>query len=570
VLRRLWAFASPVLSAIARRYRDELVARRALQGDTLRSVVLAGLSAFRSLTRRPQPYTGAPLEDPDVQQQTLVLLRFRRHRLARRTLLAMWGAVAVFCAFLALQILVFGDVYHAAMAYVHVAVFASLTVVNLFRSKLVSHASLPFLHGLLMAVLCFVRTIDFPGDLGYVIHAFVHVASVVFAVVCFRLEVFLSSNCILVFFIIASVIRDGEKISGTRMAGELIFSISKVMILSILEVSMRVGCRRAVEEQVGKSSQNAVMSLLELSCDVVLDIDQDGSMKQDFPKLSTMLMHGNTRPLREEPFASFVAERDRAKFEMALRRKAAEGASAPEPSIFNVRLRDSMGNLIEVAVHHVPYITIAGHMHHLIGLREEPDGAGQALCEPMNFQRKKPGRGLSREAAPDRTRRPSGSGTDTRRASTPRYSGSFWSSGSSNSDSSAASCSSDGTIGGGSPAPSPAHPFGVDSDEARSSAPVARGHQPGVSPEEPPATSMRFRVALEEGLLVKHAPQELLDELGFTAGLPMRLWVFYQSHSSAQAPEAACEVSVALCRGVGKPPPSDRRTFAGVVPVGEP
>jgi len=55
---------------------------------------------------------------------------------------------------------------------------------------------------------------------------------------------------------------------------------------------------------------------------------------------------------------------------------------------FNVRLRDSMNNLVRTVVYHVPYRSVGGETHHLIGVREDAEAwcptepRGEAVLRP--------------------------------------------------------------------------------------------------------------------------------------------------------------------------------------------
>jgi len=88
------------------------------------------------------------------------------------------------------------------------------------------------------------------------------------------------------------------------------------------------------------------------------------------------LMVGSGKSLKGAPLMNFVASDadDQERFRAGIDSNVQpEGGS--RAGMFAGRLRDALGNSIAIMVYHVPYHTISAQVHHLIGFREDSDGA---------------------------------------------------------------------------------------------------------------------------------------------------------------------------------------------------
>jgi len=106
----------------------------------------------------------------------------------------------------------------------------------------------------------------------------------------------------------------------------------------------------------------------------VVDMDKDLQLKSDDPSFSSLLMHGSGRRLKGTRFLNFF-ERDAPPggFEWSV------SSGELKPGSFVEWLRDAMGQRIKVVLYHMPYISISGTVHHLVGVREDSDGNTQVL-----------------------------------------------------------------------------------------------------------------------------------------------------------------------------------------------
>lgn len=116
-----------------------------------------------------------------------------------------------------------------------------------------------------------------------------------------------------------------------------------------------------------------------MMCDAVVDLDAGLRMKAHEASLANLLMHGSGKLLRRERLVQFVAPgADRDRFEERI--AANSGSGTPMAGMFTGRIRDAIGNSIGVVFYHVPYATITGAVHHLLGIRENTEGSDAPRC----------------------------------------------------------------------------------------------------------------------------------------------------------------------------------------------
>lgn len=207
-------------------------------------------------------------------------------------------------------------------------------------------------------------------------------ATLAVSLVCMRFPVLLVTQSLHSIGVVAGLImavpRDAGLDIDEMIAVELSTCFFKLAIFRFVAKLVDQTVRGEVAASVGACQRSAVSSLLGMMCDAVVELDQDLAMKEHVGKMAGMLMHGSGTTLKGRQLADFLgSDEDRLRFEEAIARCAADGDGALAPSMINVSLRDSIGNLISSVLHHVPYRSVAGRIHHLVGVREDVD----ARCE---------------------------------------------------------------------------------------------------------------------------------------------------------------------------------------------
>mmetsp|Transcript_116605 Transcript_116605/g.336819 ORF Transcript_116605/g.336819 Transcript_116605/m.336819 type:complete len:583 (-) Transcript_116605:127-1875(-) len=202
---------------------------------------------------------------------------------------------------------------------------------------------------------------------------------------CLKFPVLLVSNSL---YCCASVLALGTSMPAVpglpineMMWQEVSFCVVKLAIFRLTTRLMNQSVHGEVLARAGACERSAVSSLLGMMCDAVLDLDQSLAMQAHVTKLAGMLMHGPGMALKGRPLVDFLAsDQDRRRFEEAVARCIDE-AGELQPMMLSVGLRDCIGNIIPAVLYHVPYRSLAGRMHHLVGLREDTDAGCEQLGE---------------------------------------------------------------------------------------------------------------------------------------------------------------------------------------------
>lgn len=167
--------------------------------------------------------------------------------------------------------------------------------------------------------------------------------------------------------IVRFVSADDGYLARELIAFNLLALCFKGSVLWFVATLLRQGVWREVESRADACQRSAASLLLGMMCDAVVDLDQRFEMKEHVSQLATILMHGSGKSLQGCALSEFVvAGEDRRLFEDAL--ACPEGLS---PRMLTVRLRDAVGGGIRTVLYHVPYLSIAGRTHHLVGMRED-------------------------------------------------------------------------------------------------------------------------------------------------------------------------------------------------------
>ncbi|CAJ1361936.1 unnamed protein product [Effrenium voratum] len=144
-----------------------------------------------------------------------------------------------------------------------------------------------------------------------------------------------------------------------------------------LVINMRSMVRQKVEARLREhevSSQlDAASALLELTCDAVMELDEDLRLVEHCPKLADMLLRDKgCASLKRARFTDLVARQDSLRAEQNLT-YSQHGASNACANAFHTHLVDSCSSKFRTEVFQVKYQMPSGRQCHLIGLRDFTD-----------------------------------------------------------------------------------------------------------------------------------------------------------------------------------------------------
>lgn len=120
---------------------------------------------------------------------------------------------------------------------------------------------------------------------------------------------------------------------------------------------------------------SAATSLLELTCDAVVELDGDLQLTAPGADIASMLLKDPSSSLQGKCFTEFVATSDEAERAEQLLRGSDKGVYT---GAFHTRLVDSCSSKFRTEVFHVSYSRLAGQTRHLLGLRDFTDQASLA------------------------------------------------------------------------------------------------------------------------------------------------------------------------------------------------
>jgi len=139
-----------------------------------------------------------------------------------------------------------------------------------------------------------------------------------------------------------------------------------------------------------EGQSRALTLLLKLMCDIVVELDRDLCLVEDSPQLSAFFTLGGRRTsLKGSKLQEFMtAEEDRRHFERRLLDPAGsesgvEGRDDLLPGALPVKMRDSMGNILDMELFYVQ-CDILGDTRFFLGLREQ---AYEPISQLKHFAR---------------------------------------------------------------------------------------------------------------------------------------------------------------------------------------
>eukprot|EP00928_Gymnodinium_smaydae_P093123 TRINITY_DN7714_c0_g1_i1.p1 TRINITY_DN7714_c0_g1~~TRINITY_DN7714_c0_g1_i1.p1 ORF type:complete len:564 (-),score=77.80 TRINITY_DN7714_c0_g1_i1:585-2276(-) len=153
------------------------------------------------------------------------------------------------------------------------------------------------------------------------------------------------------------------------------------VILCITVMLMSEGIRKAdfaevlneAEATAGRIENSASTALLDNVCDVILPVDPTLRITEDVPRFKAMLMLNPNLSVKGLKLDSYIpSEEDKTR----LRQQLADSSSSDNDSAvrcFNVTIRDSDGNNIDVEMFSVAFETLGRSRRYMLGIREFSD-----------------------------------------------------------------------------------------------------------------------------------------------------------------------------------------------------
>lgn len=134
----------------------------------------------------------------------------------------------------------------------------------------------------------------------------------------------------------------------------------------------------AMDTNDSKFKRSAMLSLLRMVCDAVVNLDDEGRMTEHDVSLSTMLFLGADRSLAGERFAQYIrCGEDVERFAAAV-----ETSDRSGPSLLHIRLRDAWGSYIKAQLFVVPFRSGRGKRRFVVGLKEDCEDLGMPGSVP--------------------------------------------------------------------------------------------------------------------------------------------------------------------------------------------
>jgi len=168
---------------------------------------------------------------------------------------------------------------------------------------------------------------------------------------------------------------------------EIIF-VAAVPLASISNyLSTCAKAQHNIEAKILNGEMGAMTRLLDLTCDVVLELDADAHLAEDEAKLAAMLTLPSDKVTKGTPLTRFMpATDDHRRFEEALSRCKEDSKDGSLPGTLQIKLRSSMGSNIAVELFFVHFYGLDGNGRYLVGVHEIND---KPLARLKQFNKKK-------------------------------------------------------------------------------------------------------------------------------------------------------------------------------------
>ncbi|CAK9029211.1 Nudix hydrolase 8 [Durusdinium trenchii] len=163
---------------------------------------------------------------------------------------------------------------------------------------------------------------------------------------------------------------------GARFSSPKVFVLMHVCFLATVPLlfffannAIRQGVEARIRESDNKTQLDAASSLLELTCDAVVQLDSDFRVISESTPLATMLFRRATT-LKGTKFTELVAPSESVRAEELLRDCGGEVRMA---NAFHTHLVDSNASKFRTEVFQVKYTKLNGQKCHVLGLRDFTD-----------------------------------------------------------------------------------------------------------------------------------------------------------------------------------------------------
>jgi len=173
--------------------------------------------------------------------------------------------------------------------------------------------------------------------------------------------------------------------AGPLRVENTIFFLNIFLSIAV-HVDVRVVARSVVRAKMLSCESSAMKRLLNLTCDVTVELDDGLCIVEPVPRLMAMLTLDHRKAcVQGATLQQFMPhEEDRCRFESMLRASGGDaGTPGSEAGAVHVTLRASGSTLVQVEIFYVRFSALNNRGHYLAGIREFPGEApGQLIASP--------------------------------------------------------------------------------------------------------------------------------------------------------------------------------------------
>eukprot|EP00931_Biecheleriopsis_adriatica_P082142 TRINITY_DN5553_c0_g1_i2.p1 TRINITY_DN5553_c0_g1~~TRINITY_DN5553_c0_g1_i2.p1 ORF type:complete len:547 (+),score=66.97 TRINITY_DN5553_c0_g1_i2:55-1641(+) len=169
--------------------------------------------------------------------------------------------------------------------------------------------------------------------------------------------------------------------TSTALGFEVASSIVLLLVVSGVKQWTLTTIHQEIDVSNLKMEKTGAMTLLDMVCDVVVELDKDLAIRRDSRRFAALLLRSSTRSIEGTPFAEFIAseeERDTVLSKLS--------ATAVDSEAFvgtcRAKLLDSLRNPVDMEMFFVKVSLQDGGCHYLLGIREVVD----AIPDMPTFQ----------------------------------------------------------------------------------------------------------------------------------------------------------------------------------------
>ena len=190
---------------------------------------------------------------------------------------------------------------------------------------------------------------------------------------------------------------------------EICFGVSCVIIARGTQAFLKMNERQRIRYKRATTELDAATSLLQLTCDAVVELDEDLCLKDHSKELAGILLRKPDSSLAGRSFMEFVASSPE---KVSVRQKLSDSACGAErvnesfANAFHTRLVDSCCSKFRTEVFHVSFRREDGEQCHLVGLRDftDQESLARAHANRDGDARKRHGRFTSVDVRPQSPR----------------------------------------------------------------------------------------------------------------------------------------------------------------------